>query len=65
MCVSSLLGVDDSHLGGEGGGLSLGVFAIFYSHQKAIISVIKLYLVGGLDELYGVNFSALLYISYV
>ncbi len=42
--------------GGRGGGLSLGVCTIFYFHQKAIISVIKFYIVGGLDELHGVTF---------
>ncbi len=61
--ISSLLGVDDSHLGGGGRGAFPGGFflAIFFSHQKAMISVIKFHLVDGLDELHGVNFFALIF----
>jgi len=52
--MSSLLGVDDSYLGGV---LFLGVSAICYFHQIAMISVIKLRRVAGLADLHGVNFS--------
>ena len=52
--MSSLLGVDDSHLGGA---LLFLVFsAICYFHQIAMISVIKLRRVAGLADLHGVNF---------
>jgi hypothetical protein len=51
--MSSLLGVDDSHLGG---GAFLGFSAICYFHQIAMISVIKLRRVAGLADLHGVNF---------
>ncbi len=46
---------------GGGGAFPGGLFAIFYSHQKVMISVIKFHWVGGLDELHGVNFFSLLF----
>jgi hypothetical protein len=52
--MSSLLGVDDSYLGG--GVLFLGVSAICYFHQIEMISVIKFRRVAGLADLHGVNF---------
>jgi hypothetical protein len=55
--MSSLLGVDDSHLGGV---LFLVFSAICYFHQIAMISVIKLRRVAGLAGLHGVNFLRLL-----
>ena len=52
--MSSLLGVDESHLGGA---LLFSVFSsICYFHQIAMISVIKLRRVAGLADLHGVNF---------
>ncbi len=51
--MSSLLGVDDLHLGGV---LFLVFSAICYFHQIAMISVIKLRRVAGLADLHGVNF---------
>ncbi len=55
MCISSLLGVGDSHRGG-GGGAFPGGFCNLLFLQNAIISFIKFYIVSGLDELHGVNF---------
>ena len=55
--MSSLLGVDDSHLGGV---LFLVFSAICYFHQIVMISVIKLRRVAGLADLHGVNFWRLL-----
>ncbi len=52
--MSSLLGVGESHLGG--GVLFLGVSAICYFHQIAMISVIKLRRVAGLADLHGCQF---------
>jgi hypothetical protein len=51
--MSSLLRVDDLYLGGV---LFLGVSAICYCYQIAMISVIKLRRVAGLADLHGVNF---------
>jgi hypothetical protein len=52
--MSSLLGVDDSHLGEV---LLFLVFPVIcYFHQIAMISVIKLCRVVGLADLHGVNF---------
>ena len=48
-----------------GGLLFLGVSAICYSHQIAMISVIKLRRVAGLADLHGVNFFFLLPVSKV
>ncbi len=50
--MSSLLGVDDSYLGG---GAFLGSFLMCYFHQIAMISVMKLRRVVGLVDLHGVN----------
>jgi hypothetical protein len=55
--MSSLLGVDDSYLGG---GAFLESFLMCYFHQIAMISVIKLRRVAGLVDLHSVNFLALL-----
>ena len=52
--MSSLLWVDDSHLGEK---LLFLVFPVIcYFHQIAMISVIKLRRVAGLADLHGVNF---------
>jgi hypothetical protein len=53
MCISSLLGVCDSHLGGVGGGGSSWGLLHFLFTSKS--DVIKFHLVGGLDELHGVG----------
>jgi hypothetical protein len=58
--MSSLLWVDESHLGGAL--LSLVLFSICYFHQIAMISVIKLRRVAGLADLHGVNFFRLLHV---
>jgi hypothetical protein len=52
--MSSLLWVDDSHLGGAL--LFLVFLVICYFHQTAMISVIKLCRVVGLADLHGVSF---------
>jgi hypothetical protein len=58
MCISSLLGVCDSHVGGGGGGLFLGAFAFLIPLKS---DVIKFHLVCGLDELHGVGFFVIIF----
>ena len=58
--MSSLLGVDDSHLEGGKALLFLVFSVICYFHQIAMLSVIKLRRVAGLADLHGVNFLRLL-----